>query len=375
MNLISLYLLHFVFCFFAFISESEIFSQNIELKPDPRYALEVEDPYHRHVDILRLAYNRWQLAGGVETKDFWIFLEEHREELQVEFPNLYDPAFQMVWLEDEGQRYDYKAVFHQELDGAIGIEALQYDHLSDGKWMFVQMEGTIYVGKEIRFRFHHISLSGGDEVDAAGIFKIVEGKVKGISFVSGHFRPKIPQGQYCLQTLTDQYGLNLDHMPIMYCLVSGDTVVKKKVVFEEFMKLDSEEESGEHSEPPFLIPLEDYLAAPVQVDRHKAKLFFTEEGLLYLGSSRIEAHAPEFINRTLLTPSVKFRENQFSKIILNLDIEGKGILEKIRLFIGILQSYGVDVSQIEFRVLVNHEKQIFSAEQLLQEGDGAGPSG
>jgi hypothetical protein len=67
---------------------------------------------------------------------------------------------------------------------------------------------------QARGDFHHSSLAGGQPVAAAGELLVVEGKLIGISNVSGHYLPTAQQTEQAINVLREQ-GLNMSGVEVL----------------------------------------------------------------------------------------------------------------------------------------------------------------
>lgn len=281
----------------------------LELK-EP-YALEAADPFHRHASILEPVYLLWKNALE-PSDDFWIFLEMHRDELQTQYPALYDPYYHMGWL-DEEKRHDYEVFLSNGGDDSLHVDT-PFGPLSDGKWMYVYMKGRFYVAKEILFRFHHTSLTGGQAVDAAGNFEMTNGILKKISFSSGHYRPTAAYGVQLVHQLVDT-GLQLSHFDVSFFVGMDGRTKKAHLPIEQFLMYDPLDDTFTDAQTVPLLPFGELSSITAAV----INIFMTADGALFIGPKGWQCDAPELasLGPIIIAVPAKLKEKQIKKIKFN----------------------------------------------------------
>lgn len=207
----------------------------LELNVQSKYEIEKQDPYHRHALTLEPALILWVNEGKDTISDFWFFLELHQADLEPRFPKIYDPYYRMVWM-DDAQRAEHEAFFQMDENNSVVIDIPKTGRLTDGKWMFVLMEGSFFTAQEIKHSLHHVSLSAGKPVESAGVFNIKNGHLATIAFSSGHYRPEFP---HAVQAINKLLSLNLDLSGIVvsFSVTEMGKRIRKKIPFEEFLPL------------------------------------------------------------------------------------------------------------------------------------------
>lgn len=349
-------------------AESKNTTEKAQIAVDARYALEIEDPYHRHISILQPAYSLWQHEWSTLYPEFWPFLAHEQTRLQNDFPMVYDPSFYMLWL-DNSQRSSHKISLQQTMDDKNIYVHASNGHLADGKWMFIALHDSFYAAMERKHQVHHTSLSGGQSVDMAGTITIKDGLLTTISFISGHYRPTIQQAITFLHSL-DQQNLDLSAIKIGYCIIAGQMTIKKKVSLEEFLSIDldsaDQEEMGT-KDKAFLMSFDAFQRALPTLAINKAELFLTEEGQLYVANRKIESSHPlcSILGSYPLKASMKINGTQITKIIFQTHIDQIGEIEHVKRFVEHLIQSPIDVDTIQFRVIEHHEKLIVTAQDIL----------
>jgi len=356
-----------------FISTDELHatSSTTPLALDARYTIELADPYHRHINVTMPVYQLWLKEWQETDPDFWNFLEDKKTVLKMDFPFVYDPSFNMVWLNEE-QRLPYKASFFSSMEGQIYLSTPQNGPIHDGKWMFIQLEDVFYLAQEITHQFHHVSLAGGADVDSAGTLLIKHGFLSSISFVSGHYRPTFLQGQYSISTL-QKFGLCLDNVKIA-CMnydIDGDKLIKRTFTLEEFLNFDESvktENPPQNTIEPFLVPFSNLSDILNKAPIIKGDLFLVSTGELFLGSNKLKSSDPlmQLVQTPVIKGAVSFSEGKVFKISFKSYLEQPGVLEKIQAFIRSLMTYDIDVDEIRFRIIDNHQKIFLTAQEILE---------
>lgn len=354
--MIRLFLIFNIFLLFT-----ELNAEKLPVGKD--YELEIADPYHRHIHILSPIHTLWENSWKSTNDNFWDFLEQERSWLEWISPALYESSYHMVWLEDDAAKIPFATSFHQDAAGDIVISTPAEGLLPDGKWMYVQMDDTFLLAREKKFQFHHTSLSAGQPVDSAGTFTIKGGKLHKISLVSGHYRPKVIHGHYCLQKMGEQ-GLDLAGLQITYCVVQEGIVIKRKVSIEDF--LSSASDDPDPSVSTFFKPLSDF--DNVAVD--KAELFQTTSGQLWIGNSKLDENDPLCSGQGpfYLISSVKLKEGKITHVIFNTQIDLPIDIERMQSFVIAMIDHGIEVEDISFRIIRNHEKEVVSYTDILEMG-------
>ncbi len=360
-----------LFCIFTTLSVTlavTLAAHTEHIALDERYALEVEDPYHRHISLLLPAHTIWQQAWRTIHPEFWTFLEREQNRLQSDTPALYDPSYHMLWLDRE-QRAAYKITLQQAAHDKTIFVHTPHSLLADGKWMYIALNSDFYVARERKHQVHHISLSGGEHVTMAGTMKVKNGQLATISFISGHYRPTILQAINFLHCL-DKQGLDFSGIKMSYCIVKGQMTIKQTVSLEEFLNLDTNPSADQEIEletQPFMMPYEEFLVALPQMKINKAELFLTEEGRLYAASRKIPSAHPScaFLGSCARKASIKLTGTQIHKIMFPTHIDQIGEIEHIKRFVEHLILHDIDVDKINFRVIEHHEKVMVSAQDIL----------
>lgn len=97
----------------------------------------------------------------------------------------------------------------------------------------VDKKGNLILGKK------HSFLSGNEEVQAAGTMKVVNGKVKAVTNLSGHYQPSLEQSQKFPDILR---GLGLDlkstklEISVFENTSSGYVIGRGKIVVNEYLR-------------------------------------------------------------------------------------------------------------------------------------------
>lgn len=350
--------------FFVFLVSVNIHSveiSKIHLQPD--FQVEVWDPLHRHHAIVKPAYNIWREKWLESYPDFITFLMEKRNLLEIVYPALYDPSYNMIWLDHKG-RQDYKAVFTMNEDGSIAVHTLQHGDLSDGVWLYVVIDGDYYVGPEIKYQFHHTSLTAGESVEAAGTLHIRGNKLVLISLSSGHYRPSIIHGRQSVESLY-AHGLDLSQLMISYTIIKGGVKKKERRPVPEFMSLDLplfNEDSEDHANP-YLIELKALQLHP----GGKAELFINRDNEIFIGSNNLTTDHPfcRSLGEDIVNASVNISDGGFLRVVFNIDIAQKYAVDIIARFMHGMQNENVDLENTQFRVLDDHVKREISFSELM----------
>jgi hypothetical protein len=329
----------------------------------PRYTLEAEDPLHRPADFLALPYNLWLSQWQEGFVNFWDFIDQERQFLQDDFPLLYDPEYRIAWLNDE-ERGEYEASLHQADDNRISVWAARDEVLPDGKWLYVHMDDKLYVGKERKYRFHHVSLSGGRNVNAAGTLTIKNGALVTLSFISGHYRPSIAQGQRWLSQLCHQHGLDLSGLKIAYYSVENGDLIKKKSPLEEFLGIDGSMISEVPVQTPFLVPFSGEFTFTAQ----KADLLLNDQGELFASSPKFPPNDPLYqaLGPIKAKASVKLKEGRIAKILYKTPVDNVKAVESLRWLVEALIRNGAELDGIPIRIIKDHEKLFITAQDLFE---------
>lgn len=326
--------------------------------------IELEDPHHRHRVFLAPVHLIWNKKYKDQI-DFWSFLETKKNELEVEFPQLYDSNYFMPILDQVGREI-YLATFNSLEDGQVSIATKNDGVLGDGKWLYVCLKDKFYVAKEKKYQFHHISLSGGEDVVAAGSFYIKQGRVHELSLSSGHYHPTPLNGAHCLKILHSK-EINISSWMVSYRINSPSGIIQKKANVDEFLSSALQPDtSAELKASQFFLRVHGNNLK--DIESNSVEMFMRKDGALFAGSRKIQMDSElcqkegEFIAKA----SVILKNKQIDKIIFRTPLDNSLEEKKLLNFVNCLFENEFNLDNVGFRVLVNNATKIVSLEQVLK---------
>lgn len=346
-----------------FYTSSYAWDHNERIPLDSRYQLEIEDSYHRPINILKPVYTIWEAEWQNAYPSFWEFLDQEKGYLKLEHSILYDSNYYLVWL-DQTERKEYELTFNQNNSGSIQAFSTREGMLDDGKWMYVQIGDRFYAGKEKKYRFHHISLCAGEPVNCAGTFTIKEGKLSALSTISGHYRPDVKQGQNFLEALQNIFELDLSGLKMTYYLSFKGRLIKSKLLVEDFLALAHNQSLDEEISPLFFTEFTDF----THIQDERVKLFLGMDGVFYIGSSKLDLQDPLCFSAGpfLDQATAKLKEGKIQKLMFKSPIENPVQLEEIKFFVRALDAYEINITEARIVIIQNNEKVELSFNQLLE---------
>lgn len=134
-------------------------------------------------------------------------------------------------LEDDRERLTIK-------DGLVYGQSNEIQTL-EGRVYGVDKKGNLYYVKGRENPHHDAALEGKDGL-CSGYISVVDGKIKSISNISGHYRPHIYHLYVLVESLLSKEVL-LSNSKIEYYIQSPQGDIIKKVPLEEFLSLDKNE--------------------------------------------------------------------------------------------------------------------------------------
>lgn len=352
----------FLGCFLLYGPAVSAWNPDEIIHLDHRYCLEIDDPHHRPINMLSPVHSLWENQWKDIYPDFWEFLEMEKKHLQETYPALYDPAYHLVWLNEE-ERLEYEAFFVQDGNHCIHVWTPREGILKDGKWMYVQIGAHFFAGMERKYRFHHISLSGGHSVHGAGTFTIKNGRLASISTVSGHYRPTIAHGLNCINALQTLFNLDLSGLKMTYCTVIGGEVVKSKVDIEEFLTMDPAKAEEEIKTARFFAPFTDLSA----IDSERVKMFLTNDGEFFVGSPKLDSEDPicKAAAPFAAQATLKLKNREIQKIMFKTPIETQTQFDEVKFFVACLISKGINLNDTRIIIIKKNEKIALAPNHLV----------
>lgn len=319
------------------------------LPVDPRYRLEVEDPLHRHAEVLAAPFAQWKQVNNTALS-FWDFLEEQKEH----FPNALNPRFQIQWLTDT-ERTAYQIHFSQD-EAGIHLSTSRTGTIEEGKWMFVLMNDHFYAAREEKYKVHHTTLSSGNDVAAAGEFSIKNSTLAKISFVSGHYRTRISHGQNCLRYM-QTLNLKLDSNTIKYHLVDHT----EHCLVDDFLKIDPltqppSSSQSIHSESLYPIAFKGMpLTIPPEWHGEKkgfASMTLIKDAGIFVCPKKLASTDPKLtcLGQPLIKGKAKFTISGISKCIFSRPLDLPETKEHIQHFLQELSQRGLNLDTLYLRI-------------------------
>lgn len=352
MKLIKYFLLLITLC-------GTIFGDNspAELALLPAHRIEITDPLHRYHSILKPAYMLWVEDWQDKYPEFNSFLESNRSMLELLYPKLYDPKFQLTWL-NEVERTAYHATFKTSEEGSTTIFNPHFGELTDGKWIYILLKGEFYVGPEIRYQFHHTSLSAGANVEDAGTFTIEDRHLTAITLSSGHYRPSVIHGRQTVEALS-KLGVDTSDLKISYTIIKDNLISKHKSTVKEFMEQDLQ---LYNDSSPLIGSTDSYLMEFTDLQSIKEKrtsLFLDTDNRLYMGNGTLDLTDPlcSFLSEETIQAFIKVRNGLITKLIFHLKINEGDNAARMAKFVKTLQDRNIELSGVVVEVIGDHTAQ------------------